>query len=241
MWHRDIRRVTCLGCDTDGTHVVEGEAGASALREYERRRQRRETHAREKLGAVGELLTRVIDEPTSTKVWQQGGNGEVRTATRLAKHLEGGAVRLLHDRRIPGHGQANIDHLTIGPGGATVIDSKTHRGEVRVERIAGLFAPRRSVLLIGGRDQTKLIDGVERQLGYVRAALDDVGGADIELRGALCFRNVDGLPPFRQLAIRDIVIDGPKPVAKVAARSGPLGTEDIERIWRALAHRFPVA
>jgi nuclease-like protein len=241
IWHLDIRRVTCVGCHVADTAVVEGQAGGSALREYDRRHRRREQHARERLGGLGALLARVTDEPTSTKVWRQGANGEVRSAARLAKHLGGTAVRLLHDRRIPGHGQANIDHVAVGPGGVTVIDTKTHRGEVRVDRIGGLFAPRRDILLIKGRDQTRLIDGVERQLEYVCSALRDLGHSDVMLRGALCFPNVEGLPMFRQLSVRDIVIDGPKPVSRLAARPGALPTKEIERLWRALACRFPPA
>lgn len=241
VWHRDIRRVTCVGCRVDGRAVDEGTAGASALREYERRHRRREEHARERLGGLGALLARVIDEPTSTKVWRQGANGEIRSAARLAKHLDGTAVRLLHDRRIPGHGQANIDHLAIGPGGVTVIDTKTHHGEIRVDRIGGLFAPRRDVLLIKGRDQTRLIEGIDRQVTIVRSALRNLGVPEVVIRGALCFANVDGLPLFRQLSVNDIVIDGPKPVSKLAARPGPLGIEDTERLWRALAYRFPPA
>jgi hypothetical protein len=107
--------------------------------------------------------------------------------------------------------------------------------------VGGLFAPRRAVLLIEGRDQTRLIDGVERQVAYVRAALRGLGELDVERRGALCFPNVDGLPLFRQLSVRDIIIDGPKPVSKLAARPGSLRPEDIDRVWRALAHRFPPA
>ncbi len=241
IWHPDIRRVSCIGCEPGGARVLQGEAGASAVREYERRHQRREDRARARLGSFGVFLARVIDEPNSTKVWRQGGLGEVRTATRLATHLDGAGVRLLHDRRIPGRGRANIDHLAIGPGGVTVIDSKTHHGDVRVDHVGGLFAPRRAVLLIKGRDQTKLIDGVERQVGDIRAALRDCGEPEVEIRGALCFPNADGLPLFRQLTIRDIVIDGPKPVSKLAARPGPLSLPAIERLWGELARRFPPA
>jgi hypothetical protein len=240
IWHRDVRRVTCVGCYVADTDVVEGPAGGSALRQYDRRHRRREQHARERLGGLGALLARVIDEPMSTRVWRQGADGEVRSAAHLAKHLDGTTVRLLHDRRIPGHGQANIDHLAVGPGGVTVIDTKTHRGDVRVDRIGGLFA-RRDVLLIKGRDQTRLIDGVERQIEYVQTALGDVGRPDVAIRGALCFPNVEGLPLFRQLSVRDIVIDGPKPVSRLAARPGTLFVEEIEHLWRALAYRFPPA
>lgn len=241
VWHRDLRRVTCLGCQLAGLEISAGDPGASALREYERRHQRREDHAREKLGRLGVVLARVIDEPSSTTVWRQGGRGEVRTAARLAKHLDGTGVRLLHDRRIPRHGQANIDHVAIGPGGVTVIDSKTHRGDVRVEHVGGLFAPRRAVLRINGREQTKLIDGIERQVGYVREALRGAGEGPIDVRAALCFPNVDGLPLFRQLTVRDVAIDGPKPVARLAARPGLLPADEVDRIWQVLALRFPPA
>jgi hypothetical protein len=183
--------VTCLGCTLDDAPPA-GTAGAGALREHERLHERREQRARETLGAFGVFLSRVIEEPSSTKVWKQGGNGEVRAGARADKHLNGTGVRLLHDRRIPGRGNANIDHLAIGPGGVTVIDTKTHRGKVQLDRVGGLFAPRRTVLLINGRDRTGLIDG-------------------------------------------------PKPVAKLAARPGPLVHEMIDRLVGALGSNFPSA
>jgi Nuclease-related domain len=188
LWDSASRTLTCLGCSS--VPVAEGNAGASARREYERRRAGREQAARERLGCVGALLARVIDEPKATRVWQQGAHGEARTAERLAKHLEGSGVRLLHDRRVPRHGQANIDHIAIGPAGVLVIDTKTHRGKIKTDRVGGLFGPRRIVLEINGRDQTRLVDGVERQVTYVRDAL---GESAIEVRGALCFPNVEGL------------------------------------------------
>jgi Nuclease-related domain len=218
-----------------------GQPGASALREYERRHKRREQHAREKLGGLGVFLARVIDEPSSTKVWKQGGQGEVRTAERLEKHLSGIGIRLLHDRQIPGHGHANIDHLAVGPGGITVIDSKTHRGKVKVDRVGGLFAPRKTVLLINGRDRTNLVDGVNRQIGYIRSALDGFGDGNVEIRGALCFPNVDGLPLLSQLAVDDVVIDGPKPIAKLAKRPGLLQPDAVNRLCEELGRRFPPA
>ncbi len=241
VWHRDLRRVTCVGCELDPSEIFAGDPGASALREYERRHRRREAHAREKLGRLGVVLARVVDEPTSTTVWRQGGQGEVRTAARLTTHLNGSAVRLLHDRRIPSHGQANIDHIAVGPGGITVIDSKTHHGNVRIEHVGGLFSPRRAVLRVNGHDRTKLVDGVERQVGYVRDALRGAGDGTIDIRAALCFPNVEGLPLFRQLTLRDVIIEGPKAVARLAARPGSLQPDDVERIWRVLARQFPPA
>lgn len=69
----------------------------------------------------------------------------------MNKHLDGCGVRMLHDRLRPERGGANIDHLAVGPGGVTVIDSKAYRGAVRVAREGGLFAPRQTVLRVNGR------------------------------------------------------------------------------------------
>ena len=70
----------------------------------------------------------------------------MRTTQRLARRLEGSDVRLLLDRRVPRHGQANIDHIAIGPAGVLVIDTKTNRWKVKTDWRGGLFAPRRTVL-----------------------------------------------------------------------------------------------
>ena len=78
-----------------------------------------------------------------------------------------------------------------------MIDAKTHSGKIRRDWEGGLFTERRTILRINGRDQTKLITGVEKQIDYVRATLAKLSvGQEIEVRGALCFPNVDGLPLF---------------------------------------------
>ena len=173
------------------------------MREYERLRKKREDHARQKLGVVGVGLAKLIDEPQTTRAWQRGGSGEVFAGYRLEKHLADSDVKLLHDRRVPGHGSANIDHIAVGPGGVTVIDTKKYKGKVKVERVGGLFSPRHEILTINGRDQTKLITGVEKQINYVESTLRAAGHADVDVRGALCMTEVDGLPLFRSLNVRN--------------------------------------
>lgn len=247
-WDPVSRKVTCLACASaavsgeDCEPADSGQAGASALRQYQRLHDAREQHAREKLGSFGVFLAKVIDEPHSTLAWQQGANGEVRVAARMEKLFDGTGVRLLHDRRVPRHGRANIDHIAVGPGGVTVIDSKTHRGKIRRDWYGGLFVDRKTILRVNGRDQTKLITGVERQVGYVRTALANLAGAtNIDINGALCFPNVDGLPIFRRIEVRGVVVDGPRRVARLAARPGPLGPDAVHRIWAYLAQAFPSA
>jgi Nuclease-related domain len=111
-----------------------GSAGRSAVREYERRRAQREARARARLGLLGLALVRLIGDPQSTRAWKQE---EIRVARQLARHLSGRGVVFLHDRRIPGRGRANIDHIAIGPGGITVIDTKSARGRLRSRSAAG--------------------------------------------------------------------------------------------------------
>ena len=106
-----------------------GQAGASARREHQRRRARREQRARERwdvvgLGGVGAGLAR-LNAPQHERAWAVGAHGEERVAMRLEKHLADSGAVLLHDRRVP-NSRANIDHLAIGPGGATVIDAKNY-------------------------------------------------------------------------------------------------------------------
>lgn len=248
IWDPAAQTVTCLACSgpevaaSPTAPIDPGQPGASALREYQRRHDAREQRARERLGGFGTFLFKVTGEPSSTRVWQQGGPGEVRVGARLEKLLDGTGVRLLHDRRVPGHGQANIDHIAVGPGGITVIDAKTHRGKIRRDWEGGLFSERRMILRINGRDETKLITGVEKQIAHVHAALANLNlGQDIEVRGALCFPNVDGLPLFGQIEIRGIIVDGPKPVARLAARPGGLEQALVERVVGHLAQALPPA
>jgi hypothetical protein len=39
----------------------------------------------------------------------------------VAQLLEGNRVKLLHDRRMPGSRNANIDHVAVGPGAAELL------------------------------------------------------------------------------------------------------------------------
>lgn len=244
VWYQATRTVKCMDCSTaivTDAIVDPGAPGASAMRKYEDLRAARERRARGRLGWLGAFLARITGDPTSTKVWKQGADGEVRLAKRLEKLLKSSGVMLLHDRSIPGHGQANIDHLAVGPGGITVIDAKTHRGKVRVQKMGGLFSRQRQVLMINGRNQTNLVHGVQRQAKYVRAALTDSQFSGVEIRCVLCFPKAEGLPLLSRLTIDGVTVAGPRHVAKLARRDGPLGSADVERLWRELAIRFPAA
>src|SRR5690606_6583876 len=79
----------------------------------------------------------------------------------------------------------NIDHLVVSPAGVHVIDAKRYRG--RVERRKRLFEP--PALYVAGRNRTKLVNGVQRQIDAVRAALPSA--EQVAVSGYLCFVDSD--------------------------------------------------
>ncbi len=205
-------------------------AGASARREYERRRAAREAKARERHPRIGGFLLAINPEPQHQLSWKVGSEGEVQAAKRLEQLLSGTGVVLLHDRRMP-RSRGNIDHLAVGPGGVTVIDTKRLTGKVEVR---GRGA--RAELRVGGSNRSKLLEGVERQVAAVRAVAPDV-----DVRAALCFVDPSGLPLLRSLGPRRILVDGTKSVAKLARRPGRLTPAAIDDLVARLNAAFPSA
>jgi hypothetical protein len=181
----------------------------------------------------------MTDPPQHIEAWRIGAEGEERVARRLAMHLERKGVELLHDRRMP-LSRANLDHLAVGPGGVTVVDARNLTGKVRVISQGGLLTRRERRLRIGGRDRTKLVEGVERQIEVVRHALGELDAPGVGVAGALCFADGRGLP-WRRLHVRGVLIDAPRRVAELASRTGDLHPEDVLRLRDGLARLFPAA
>jgi hypothetical protein len=213
--------------------VDSGTGGGSARREHERRRARRHAQVTERNPRTARLRLALAKAPQSETAWATGATGEKLVAESLASSCSEDVV-LLNDRRIPGS-RANIDHLAVAPSGVWVIDTKSYKGKVRIERrMMGA-----SKLRINGRDRTKLVDGLDRQVALVRASVDelDVG---VPVHGAICFVGAD-LPLFGTLQIRDYSLLRPRKLAKRLNASGPLQREQVSFLARELAQRFPPA
>lgn len=123
--------------------------------------------------------------------WRQGAEGEAATARTREIRLQRSDVVVIHDRRIPGRGRANIDRLAIGPGGVTVIDSKSSRGRVQLSAVG--IVNRRELLLVDGRDRTSQLDALERQIARVANVLDRHAAGDVAVLGALTCEEIDQL------------------------------------------------
>jgi Nuclease-related domain len=149
-------------------------------------------------------------------------------------------VIVIHDRRIPGRGRANIDHLAVGPGGVTVIDTKSSRGEVQVVTAGVLH--RREQLLVNGRDRTRQLDAVERQIAAVTRSLDLHGVGGVSVLGALCYPYMRrGWLHYSRACDGLITVDDPRHIAKVANRPGPISPNEIKQLADALIRSFPAA
>lgn len=216
--------------------VADGLAGGSALREYERRSTAREERVRTAHPKIGGLLLALVDDPQSTRAWARGAVGEQRLGQSLT-HMAGSTLRVLHDRQIP-KTRANIDHLVICPGGVFVVDAKRYRGRPTLRIEGGLRRPRVETLVVGGRDCSKLVDGALKQVGLVRAAVDDV---EVPVQGVLCFVDADWPLIGGAFTTREIAVVWPRKLAGMLAQPGPLDATSIAAVHRQLAEAFPRA
>lgn len=237
VYERASKTVRCVECEARETFDDPGVAGASARREYERRRDRREQRIRTDHPKIGGLILALTDDPHSTRAWERGAVGEERLAKRLSELPE--AFRILHDRRIRGT-RANIDHLVVGPTGVWVIDAKRYadkRPSLRVD--GGIIRPRVESLRIGGRDGTKLVQGVQAQVARVRAA---VGEISAPVTGVLCFVEADWPMIGGSFAVDGVHVVWPRLlVQRMTATSDPTPELDVDAVHARLVEAFPRA
>lgn len=235
IYERRLKTVRCVTCEAESTAIADGVAGASARREHERRKAARERRIRTNHPKLGGLILALSDDPQSTRAWQGGAIGEEILAERL-KELPDSA-RMLHDRRIPGT-RANIDHIVVTTAGVWVIDAKRYKGQrpsLHVE--GGLIRPRVETLRVGGRDKTKLVDGVRSQVERVGDALADT---NIKVKGALCFVEADWPLIGGAFTVNDVDVLWPNLLLKRLTDSAdePI---DVDSIHTRLATAFPAA
>lgn len=237
-WSAPLEQIRSTAAPTAAPEIAEGTAGASARLEYERRRDNRQQRIRTKHPKLGGLILALSDEPQNTRAWERGAIGEEMLAARLKKLPA--PARVLHDRRIPGT-RANIDHIAITPSGVWVIDAKRYknkRPELRVD--GGIIRPRVESLRIGGRDGTKLVDGVHKQVALVRAALNDTGMSEIPVHGALCFLEADWPMIGGSFTIDGVHVLWPRLLVKRIGAAPELGL-DVDAVHAEIATSFPVA
>jgi hypothetical protein len=245
IYERSTKTVRCLHCSpaepAPPVELVEtpepidiGTPGSSARREYERRQAKREARIRGSHPKLGGLILAVTDDPQSTTAWDTGALGEERLGRRL-NELSSDTMRVLHDRRIPGT-RANIDHIAVTPTGIYVIDAKKYKGRPSLKIEGGILRPRTEKLLVGTRDQTKLVDGVLKQVEVVRGIVGDY----IPVTGYLCFIEADWPLIGGAFTIRGVEVLWPRKLYPRLTTEGSV-VSDVEDLHRTLASALPPA
>jgi hypothetical protein len=225
--------------DPDPGQADTGTAGASARREHARRVAKREERIRSAHPRLGGLILAVTDDPQSTRAWARGAVGEERLAVRLDALTKHGA-QVLHDRRIRGS-RANIDHLVVALAGVFVIDAKRYAGRPHLRVEGGLLRPRTEMLMVGRRNCSNLIGGVQKQVELVRAALAPLTTEAVPVRGMLCFVGADWPLIGGAFVTGDVDVLWPKKIADRVLPSEVLSADQVATIHGLLAAAFPPA
>lgn len=241
LYDAQARTVRCVECPTPSdegqqTAFEGGVAGASALREFDRRKAAREIKVKRQLGSfLGGVTLAITPEPQSTRAWQRGALGEQKLGRALAAVAD---LRVLHDRRVPGT-KGNIDHLLVSRSGVFVVDAKMYTGEIRVRDRGGLFATDER-LYVGRRDCSELAENMEWQVNAVRAALEASALPTMpRVTPVLCFVDGDWPLLFRRDSYRNVRLEGARSIIKLIARDPVLDVAAMHEIALLLMAKFP--
>lgn len=121
--------------------------------------------------------------------------------------------------------------------GLFVVDAKRYvdkRPELRVE--GGILRPRVEKLMVGGRDRTKLVDGVQGQVERVRTALGD---ENVDVSGVLSFIDADWPLAGAFFTTRGVRVVSPRRLGKILTEAS--GGVNVRTVRDRLARAFPAA
>lgn len=240
LYNASKRTVQCIVCESVDMPVEAledpGVAGASAGREYERRKSARDARVRARLGDVlGGVVLAISDEPQSTRAWARGATGE----RKLADALEGVPdLKILNDRRVP-QTKGNIDHILVAPAGVFVVDAKYYKGLIQIRDVGGLFKTDKR-LYVGGRDCSHLAENMGWQVEAVQRALSAAIVVPMPpITPVLCF--IDGEWPllFPPEVYKGVRLERKRSIKKLVGGLRVLDSEGISRAYHALAIAFP--
>ena len=248
FWDNEKETAACRDCYRFAPHAtfpdegqlpgpVLGVAGSSARREFQRRHDAAQAKNLRRFGKLGHVVNALREDPQSTKAWAQGTKGEQVVARRLDARA-GHDFIVLHDRGIP-RSRANIDHIVVARGGVYVVDSKRYKDKkVELRKVGPLFS-RESRLFVGGRDQTKLVEALNKQLVIVRKALASVGLEYVPVRGFLCFAEAEWELLATPLRFGSVRVVWPRELIKTIDREKYEEPLLAHPVAEALAQAFP--
>lgn len=167
------------------------------------------------------------------------GEDDDRTPGDILDDLSEGAVFLLRDRRIPGS-KSTVDRIAVVPGGVWVIGVQHESGLVE-RRSNGKGVP--PSLMAGGRERALLVERTARQVEQVRRCVARSAGADVPIRGALCFMGADwrlfGHSFDFPVEHGSLLVASPRTLVRALSEPGTLPEARRERMHRQLCAALP--
>jgi hypothetical protein len=242
VWDKGARTATCVPCHAPARKPLErGRAGVSARRRYDKLHDAREQQSRDRFGRLSAVHLALTVDPQSTHAWGVGSAGERRLGAYLETLHDDSSIVILHDRRIPGS-RANIDHIAITRSGVYAIDAKNYTGKVqRVDK--GGWLSTDFHLYVDGRDRTKLVAGMSRQLEAIRAAVGQPLFEEFALMvtGILCFVDAEWPLFAKPLQLGGVWVEWSKSLGERLQRPGPLAPEHVGLLAQRIAQSLPPA
>jgi len=104
------------------------------------------------------------------------------------------------------------------------------------ERDVGGFFKVDNRLYVGGRDRTKVIDGLGWQ---VRAVTKALAGLDVTVSSAVCFTDAEWGWFAKPFTIREVFVSGPNALARKISETSALSVERIKEIAVHLSGALP--
>jgi Nuclease-related domain len=239
-WNKARSVIRCLSCgvDDDKPRLVEtGEAGNSAQQQYGKMTARTRKAREDLFGKrVGKIADVILGETQNAKAWGKGAEGERYVGNILRDLCEENDFRVLHDRRIP-NSKANIDHILITNRGVFVVDAKNYEGLVRIDQQGGILSPLVKTLYVGNRKQTKLVEGVKRQVSILQNLLSE-GNFETPVHGVLAFYDAEWPIFFKPTEIDGVLINS-KGIKKAVLEQGIVSHIDVDELFIYLKNEFP--
>lgn len=163
-----------------------------------------------------------------------------RRITARLEELCGEDALLLHHRRHDTSSDlgGEIAHVAVTASGVYVLDARSYGPvTVWVRRTGGILNPVQERLMVAGRDRTKLLDSLARELARVT---DAVGDGMVPVSALLCFLGAD-LPLVETVRVAGIPVMGTRGARRLLCRPGPVDVVQRRLIWERLVQALPLA
>jgi hypothetical protein len=242
-WNSTRKVAICIPCtkarpkSAASTSAAGGSARAVAARRRDKQQAQLQARREERPVLEG-FRQRLFPEADKGASWEKGAVGEELLAASLQPLVDADVIVALHDRRIPGS-TANIDHVLVAANGVWVVDAKRYKHQKVTKDVRGGIFSSRAVLSVDGRDRSNLVDGVHKQVGVVRAALE--AHPDVPVHGALCFVDGDWGLWRRPFTLDGVVVLWPRALRARLSEPGELDAMQRMAMAAALGGALPPA